>query len=252
VSHLCTTKAVDILSTVSKNILPTDYQTAELQKVFQNTLYHVLIMTAYELAHIFPEHNVTQALKFACTHWRLPELYLGFGSGGRCVSVGTRYITDNANFKFEFGDQALAMDEKQRHTIAQIAYRNTPPNGSILVLGAGYRKDFKDIGLSPGIAVAKILQQGTLFNVYLNDPLWKPEELTKATGVPYGDLFRDYDTVLLATPHTEYNTLPLRNAFWHINQFVLDGPGTWSDLRKHFEFLRVNYHAVGEPGWLSI
>lgn len=247
----CTKKAVEVLSIISNNILTTDYRTAELCKSLENALLHVQVMFAHQFAAAYPHHDTAEALKLAGTHWRLTPLHLGFGTGGRCVPLGTKYLLSSAPNKevFSIAKEADVYDDKQRGVIVGLAYKHTPVGGRILVLGAGYRKDFKDIGQSPGVAIAQRLKQAGV-DVYLHDPLWKPPELTIVTGVQWGKIDSSYDTILLATPHTAYENLP-PTIGWHPDQYVLDAMGLWLKFEYLFNSVGVDYRVVGETGWID-
>lgn len=252
-----TDRASEILSTVSPQILTTDYRTAELCKALENALLHVPVMFAYQLAWAMPDRNVAEALRLAGTHWRLPQLHLGFGTGGRCVPLGTEYLTLAADSQLNIGEEALRFDEYFREAVAHAALSARPKPRSALVLGVAYRPGFRDAGRSPGLAVAKhlaaLLRPGS---VTIHDPLWPAHELARMAGLPalsgpLDDNIAAYDAVLLATPHGDYRHLPLE-LFWRRGQIVLDGQGAWAQHREIFEARGVLYRQVGEPGWTDL
>ena len=255
VTRACTARAVETIKHVSKTIYTTDYRTAELCKALENALLHVPLMFAYQLAHALPDHNVAEALRLAGTHWRLTPLYLGFGTGGRCVPLGTQYLVRAAKGWLDLGKRALEWDEGFRALIADIVEKAMPKK--VLVLGMAYRPEFRDMGLSPGLAVAKHLHARRIF-VRVHDTMWSPGELKKITGLR-GDvslasstMMHEFDVVLLATPHKHYHVLPSDPTLWRRGQIVLDGPGAWSDQRHAFEKYGVIYKQVGEPGWMTL
>lgn len=248
VTATCTTRAVEVIKTVSKVIHVTTYRTAELTKALENALLHVPVMFAYQLAWAMPEHDVAEALKLAGTHWRLTPLYLGFGTGGRCVPLGTEYLVKASGEKLQIGRQALEWDRRFRVHIAEIVEKIEPKR--VLILGLAYRPQFRDMGLSPGLAVATELRRRSI-HTSVHDIMWTQEELQRLTGfpsVPIGEM-KDYDTVLLATAHSPYLELPNNPKLWRRGQVVLDGPGAWTTKRDRFEQRGVSYRQVGEPGW---
>lgn len=88
VTPRCTRRAAEVVGTVSREVLTTDYRTAELTKALENALFHVPVAFLHQLAYALPDHNVAEAARLAATHWRLASfgsLYLGFGTGGRCL-----------------------------------------------------------------------------------------------------------------------------------------------------------------------
>lgn len=244
-----TEQVIELLKNVSEDCIPTDYRTAELTKALENAMLHVPIMLAAELAMNMPGHNIAEALALSCSHWRLMCLYLGMGTGGRCVPLGTKYLL-RASGPGGLLEAALTADRHLRVACARaVAERGVK---TALVLGIGYRPDFKDAGTSPGLAIAQYLRRDYGVEVTVADPLWADQELANLTGfgVHTGDLnLTAYDAVLLATPHTLFRTLP-EQATWREGQLVLDGQGTWADYLDFFNEQGVHYRQVGMAGWL--
>src|SRR5260370_10532955 len=151
-------------------LCPRAYRTGELTKALENALLHVPVMFAHQLATSLPHLDVAEALRLAGTHWRLTPLYLGFGSGGRCVPLGTRYLVEAARAHatplnaLMIGEEALTADDRMRMTIADVVRRVHP--SSVVVLGMAYRPDFRDMGLSPGLAVAQLLRKNRSVSVH--------------------------------------------------------------------------------------
>lgn len=256
VTDECTRRATMLLSMVSKTILTTDYRTAEVCKALENALLHVPLMFAYQLAWAMPGHDIAEALRLAGTHWRLTPLYLGFGAGGRCVPLGTQYLTAASRGRLELGEQALNWDSRFRQIVAGAAAARLTPQAKVLILGIAYRPEFRDAGLSPGLDVANALAERG-FQVWVHDPMWDKRELQQLTGLPVADLGfdpRQCEGVLLATPHKMYLDWPADPQRWRKGQYVLDGQGAWDipEYRALFEKYGVRYVRVGKPGWLRV
>jgi nucleotide sugar dehydrogenase len=261
--------AREILSIVAKShlLLESDYRTAEVTKALENALLQVPVMFAYELAAELPDVNVAEALRLACTHWRfvsLGGLHLGFGTGGRCVPLGTQYLAEAVRKRGQWlglGEAAIRANKVFPARISKIvrAAMRTSDDRS-LVLGIGYRPEFKDAGSSPGLAVARALAKHHVL-VTIHDHLFSDEELcrmveegenvTVLRDRALEDKIGDFDFVLLATPHGRYATLPAQGR-WRPGQVVLDGSGAWAGQRARFRDLGVRYVRVGEPGWTAL
>lgn len=258
----CTKAALEVISTVSPNIRTTDYRTAELCKAVENALLHVQVMFGHQLAAALPDRNVAEALKLAGTHWRLTPIHLGFGTGGRCVPLGTEYLIRAASeFGGTYGELAIGQeahdwDNSQRKIIATLAMKHTPKDGKILIMGAAYRPDFKDAGLSPGIAIAQDLHRRGV-SVTVMDPLFSNKELEQLLGFPPNfpiNYYYQFDTILLATPHSFYQRPPLTNGIADVQskiQYILDAQGTWKSHETLFKERKITYRVVGEPGWMD-
>ena len=255
INEYSTKRAVEVLSTVSDDIRTTDYETAEICKALENALLHIPVVFAHQLAFALPDKNIREALALAGTHWRLSPLHLGFGTGGRCVPLGTKYLVQAAEHAsaLYIGQDALTWDEEFRNVVAGVISRNTQYVDSIDILGAGYRPDFKDIGLSASVGIAKILATRNRL-VTLIDPLWDPVELTKLTGVLCVRQMRGSlpHSIILATPHKEFLSLPETNPELFKNcKYILDAQGTWKKYEYLFSEWCIKYQVVGEPDWLN-
>ena len=240
-----TARAVGTLRAVSDTILETDYRTAEIVKSLENALLHQQVMLVHQLAWVFPDRDIAEAVRLATTHWRLTPLFLGAGSGGRCVPLGSEYLLTSSHGKLGMAQAALEWDAAHRSILAGLCAKH---GRRVLVLGAAYRPDFRDAGRSPGVDIARILHE-TGADVAIADPLWKLEDLGELAKVPATNAYKAavYDVVFLATPHTEWRNLPFL-VNWHRGQTLIDAQGAWRQYRGHFEAHGVKYIQVGQAG----
>lgn len=253
-----TTRTVDVLTQVTpaEKILTTTYRTAELTKALENAMLHVPVMMCHELAATYPTLDVAEAAKLASTHWRfqsLGEVYLGFGSGGRCVPLGSKYLTSGAPRRHPpmILEKALAVDKAFPALVADVAYRRAREIAKgrqpvCLLLGVAYRPGFRDLGLSPGLRVAQMLDNFGAA-VHLHDAVFTPDEIrhvapyaTAIDAVPQDGV--GYDVILLSTPHQLYLDLP---ATWTRGPAVIDARGVWAQYQNRFS----SYAQVGTPDW---
>jgi UDP-N-acetyl-D-glucosamine dehydrogenase len=258
VTDECSRKVCNILSIVSKDIHVTDHETAELTKALENAFLHVPCMFAHELALSLPHLDVSEALRLASLHWRIPTYYLSFGPGGRCIPLATRYLyraSAGSSHPLSIAKEVIKQDTIMRQTIANIAeqeWTNRGEEGSILVLGLGYRPDFKDTGLSSGLQIAQMLSRRQHLPVIVHDPLFTPEEVKSQFSlnmIPLDNLdWGSIKIILLATPHSSYLTLPLLVA-WKSGQYILDAQGQWRQYTDQFVNRGVEYHIVGGKNW---
>lgn len=259
----CTRQAVEVLQQVSSDIHKTDAETAELTKAIENGLFHTCVMYAQELAMALPEKNIAEALRLACLHWRLPTVTLGFGTGGRCIPLGNKYLLAAAKGatpgqqieeRLPLACHALALDQESRNCVADFAEDFcSDAYKRVLVLGLGYRPDFSDVGQSPGLAIAQRLARRGV-PVVVHDTLYTAAEVKKKFELDYLPLaeMASCDLILLATPHSSYLPLPHSQSLWREGQVVLDAQGAWAGCRELFLQHGVHYTRVGDPRWLSL
>jgi len=183
----------------------------------------------------------------------LMKLFMGAGAGGRCIPLGPKYLLELGG-PHELLNQALAVDRHIRMACAQaVAARNCK---SALVLGIAYRPDFRDAGLSPGLAIAQHMRRTFGIDAKVHDPMWGPGELENMTGFPVPFNFEpsmmiEYEAVVLATPHTAYLGYP--SAYLDPLKrlrFVLDAQGVWKSQAHLFEERGIEYKQLGTPHWL--
>lgn len=249
----CTMKAAVTLQYVSPDLIPTDMESAELCKPVENYLYHAIIRAAYEVALAFPDQDVNEVLRLAGTHWRIPNLHLGFGVGGRCVPLAAKYLLEGskAHDVFSFAEYLIKSEYHFRAHVADVAHRLTTSGQTIGILGIGYRPGFKDAGSSPAQTISAVLRLKTSRRaVYITDPLWDIDDLMldfphEMIGIPD----RGTDLFLVSTPHEEYVTPDFWSHVIRPDQTVLDASGTLRSLQPLFSASGVRYIQVGSPGW---
>lgn len=250
--------AMQQMQRVCDTVIPTHYRTAEFVKPLENALLHVPVMLMHELAVAFPDVDVAEALRLAGTHWRFQSMnpmYVGFGTGGRCVPLGTRYLLEASANADPWGHQAairedsVGMEGMIREVITTWAIERAGPEGLVLVAGIAYRPGFKDAGHSPGRAIARNLKASN-HPVQVHDPRWADRELLTVTGVEPGTMGPHVKVLLLATAHPEYSDWPLQDALWAPGQYVLDAHGSWAKHQDRFAQRGVSYAQAATPGWL--
>lgn len=247
VGELARGMAMAILGVVTPpdKILLTDYRTAELVKPLENALFHAPIVLAHQLACVYPDANVAEAVRLASTHWRFASfggMHVGLGAGGRCVPMGPKYLLDGAPAPAAaavlranvFGNYDVAA------TVAQVIVSYRPRPVSVIILGMGYRPEFSDVGGSPAMVLANHLDHQHM-TVRTHDPF-----LDDMPDADLATLCAASDVVVLSTPHAAYSSLPVRVA-WRHGQLVVDARGAWRDFSLRAR--GVDYRVVGEPGW---
>ncbi len=249
-----TARAVEILSIVSKNILPTDYRTAELTKPLENALLHLPVMLCHEMALAYPDRDVAQAIELASSHWRFASmgpLYIGCGSGGRCVPLGPRYLQHGTLNTITLATESLRVDADMRVAVTDWIGRLSKHQKSTVVCGIGYRPNFKDAGLSPGLDVARsLVKRGEAVSVC--DPMWTFGEIEQLFDVHPVANPQGAEVVLLATPHKQFAEWIKDDTMWHAGQVLIDAQGAWKQHRERFGLRGVKYVRIGEPGWNTL
>lgn len=249
------------ITAVCRDIQWTTPETAEITKALENALLHLPVVLLHELALLFPEYDMAEAAALASTHWRfrsMGKLYLGLGTGGRCVPLGSRYLSERGGAllgdAIELDDQfaASALQEVLADPDAKdCAERYKLPDWPI-VLGIAYRPGFKDAGNSPGIRVVQALSDLGCECVTVMDPYFTPNELVglmsdgvKCVLAPMFDVreLASADLIVLTVAHPEFEL------GWTVirpGTTVVDATGMWEGKRDDIRYIRP-----GRPGWIK-
>jgi nucleotide sugar dehydrogenase len=189
-------------------------ETAEFTKLAETTYRDVNIALANELAVYGAKRhvNVRQAFKAANTqpysHLHRPSI----GVGGHCIPVYPHFLLADAT------NGELALPRISRATNDAMADRSLDSLAAalgglqgrrVLVLGASYREDVKEMAFSTAIPLVEGLhRRGAVALVH--DPLFEPRELA-ALEAEIADLEGDaplqMDAVIVQAFHSQYREL---------------------------------------------
>jgi nucleotide sugar dehydrogenase len=203
-------------------------ETAEFAKLAETTYRDVNIALANQLALYGASRgvNVSEAFKASnsqpFSHLHRP----GIGVGGHCIPVYPLFLTSDA------ADDELSLVRDGRRTndhMAEVGVRQLEEalgglaSRKVLVLGASYREDVKELAFSTAIPVVDLLHRLGA-EVLINDPLFTPSELLgfEAEFVELdSDAALGAEAVIVQAWHREYRGLDWRR-FTNLRA-VLDG-----------------------------
>ncbi len=245
-----TQRAVDFYKQVlDAEVRPVDnLETAEFAKLAETTYRDVNIALANELALYGAnrEVNVGQAFDAANTqpfsHLHRPSI----GVGGHCIPVYPHFLLGDAV------DGELAMVRLSRETndgMASVAIETLASalgglNGRrVLVLGASYREDVKELAFSTAIPIVTQLRRAGA-HVLISDPLFEPAELAGLAAEivdPNDRAGLDVDAVIVQAYHRQYHDLDWRR--FRGLKVVLDGRGSLDP--KVVRGAGAQYFAIG-------
>jgi nucleotide sugar dehydrogenase len=224
-------------------------ETAEFAKLAETTYRDVNIALANELALYGANRgvNVAQAFKAAnsqpFSHIHRP----GIGVGGHCIPVYPHFLLGDAA-EGELGlvrDSRTTNDAMARRSVDALA---TALGGlrdkRVLVLGASYRENVKELAFSTAAPIVRELHRGGA-HALIHDPLFEPDEL-KSLKAEVADLGSDVrvDAVIVQAFHSQYADLDW-GRFLGL-KVVFDGRGAVDPERIHKA--GAAYLAVGVPG----
>jgi len=124
----------------------------------------------------------------------------------------------------------------------------------ICILGLAYKGDLKVHVASASIRLAASLRQHGI-NAVMNDPLYTDDEVRSLSGcepVKFPEGMSGCDCVVIACDHGQYSAMPKKILYENLKgvKLVLDSYGIWKPLQERLKVMDVQYHAVGDSGWL--
>ncbi len=192
---------------------------AEMEKIYENTFRNVNIALANEMTILCDKMGIDfwEVIKAAKTKpYGFMAFYPGPGVGGHCIPIDPFYLTWKAReYKYHtrFIELSGEINNAMPEFVVEKADRLLNKKGialsksKILILGAAYKKDIRDLRESPVFEIMEILKdRGVDFDY--NDPYVDKfyNHLTKEeyTSVSL-DKIGEYDMVIVVTNHSNYD-----------------------------------------------
>jgi nucleotide sugar dehydrogenase len=206
-------------------------ETAEFSKLAETTYRDVNIALANQLALYGSSRgvNVKEAFKAANSQ---PYSHLhraSIGVGGHCIPVYPHFLLSDA------GDRELSLVRDGRTTndnMARICIEQLDQalgglrSRTVLVLGASYREDVKELAFSTAISIVDLLHRAGA-HVLISDPLFEPSELRnlEAEVVDLDSATAaNTDAIVVQAWHRQFHGLDWRR-FGRL-RFLYDGRGS--------------------------
>lgn len=194
---------------------------AEMEKLLENIFRSVNIALVNELAILCERMggiNIWEVIEAASTK---PFGYLKFtpgpGVGGHCIPIDPYYLSWLArayDFETRFITLAANVNEGMPYHITDLVVREisrqpiTLEQARVLILGASFKKNVKDLRHSPSEAIIYRLLANGIGHVDYSDP-WAPEY--QAAGKTYysvdltPETIASYHTVVMVTDHDDFD-----------------------------------------------
>ncbi len=187
---------------------------AEAAKIIENTQRDVNIALMNELSLIFSrlEINTYEVLEAAGTKWNFLKFSPGL-VGGHCIGVDPYYLIHKAEalgYHTHVINSGRYVNDSMGFYVAKTTVKKIIATGKdiskakVLVMGATFKEDVKDIRNSRVADVVKELKSFSL-TVDVTDPLADSHELMEEYGFALTDkISNNYDAVIVAVNHKQY------------------------------------------------
>jgi UDP-N-acetyl-D-glucosamine/UDP-N-acetyl-D-galactosamine dehydrogenase len=209
---------------------------AEAAKIIENTQRDVNIALINELSIIFNKLkiNTFDVLEAAGTKWNFLKFSPGL-VGGHCIGVDPYYLThkaQQAGYHAKIINSGRYVNDSMGFYIGKqtvkkmIAQGKNMNDAKVLVMGATFKEDVTDIRNSKVIDVVNELKSFSV-KVDLVDPHASSKEMEHEYGVPLTAIGKDYDAIIVAVNHKEYQTLDES----YFKSLLKNGHGVFVDVK---------------------
>jgi UDP-N-acetyl-D-galactosamine dehydrogenase len=192
---------------------------AEAAKVIENTQRDINISLMNELSMIFDMMDIDtkEVLEAAGTKWNFLKFVPGL-VGGHCIGVDPYYLVHKSR---QLGYEPKVIlsgrsinDGMPAHIAKRLVQKlikrgKIPQESKVLVMGVTFKENVADIRNSKVSDLVRELMQYSI-NVHMVDPFASPNEVAHEYKLTLMDApTNDYDAVIVAVNHKEYESLDL-------------------------------------------
>jgi len=197
----------------------TSIKVAEAAKVIENTQRDINISLMNELSMIFDMMDIDtkEVLEAAGTKWNFLNFVPGL-VGGHCIGVDPYYLVHKSR---QLGYEPKVIlsgrtinDGMPAHIAKRLVQKlikrgKIPQESKVLVMGVTFKENVADIRNSLVSYLVRELMQFSV-NVHVVDPYASPNEVAHEYKLTLMDApSNDYDAVIVAVNHKEYESLDL-------------------------------------------
>ncbi|TAK30246.1 MAG: nucleotide sugar dehydrogenase, partial [Saprospiraceae bacterium] len=192
---------------------------AEAAKVIENTQRDINISLMNELSMIFDlmDIDTKEVLEAAGTKWNFLKFVPGL-VGGHCIGVDPYYLVHKSRqlgYEPKVILSGRSINDGMPAHIAKclvqklIKRGKIPQESKVLVMGLTFKENVADIRNSKVSDLVRELMQFSV-NVHVVDPYASPNEVARQYKLTLMDApSNDYDAVIVAVNHKEYESLDL-------------------------------------------
>ena len=224
---------------------------AEAAKVIENTQRDINIAFMNELSIIFDKMNIdtSAVLEAASTKWNFLKFFPGL-VGGHCIGVDPYYLAYKSE-KLGYSPQMIlsgrrindGMPSYIAKKLIQLLIKNEKnvSTCSILIMGITFKENVSDIRNSKVADLYHELKDFSL-SVDIVDPFADKDEVFEEYGINIAtDKRTDYDAIIVAVSHNDYQTLKESFFVDHMNTapILLDLKAMYSFENPPFEYWKL-------------
>lgn len=242
-----------ILSIVCKKIhQASTHKVAEMVKSFENCYRHVDIALANQLSKAFPNENIRETLKLVGTKWNIGTFYPGFGSGGYCIPLSSKYVMSGSQRKKELSilRETIKTDTLINLDIAKSIFKKGVKK--IAILGLSYKSNLKVHILSPILPFIKYLKKKKIL-IKLFDPYYSNKEIKKIANVDvfkFPNQINKFDCLIVLVNHNFFINYYKKICGDSKLKFLIDNTGALNKYKNILSKRGTKYILTGDQSWL--
>ncbi|MEK9657077.1 MAG: nucleotide sugar dehydrogenase [bacterium] len=247
---------LSMLSKIYKSVVPAgvyeadSIKVAEAAKVLENTQRDLNIALMNELSKIchLIDIDTKSVIDTAASKWNFMKVYPGL-VGGHCIGVDPYYLTHLALQK-NYAPEVILAGRRINNSMAKFVVDHcvkalSTANKSIhscrvLVLGLSFKENIQDIRNSK---IPDLIDELSQFGITptIHDPLVSAKEAKSMYDIRLSplDLDSKYDAIILAVPHKELVSRPLRK--W---LSFIDGKKIFIDITGFYKKDSVTFSSL--------
>ena len=209
-----TQRAIELYTTINKNLYPTDATTAEFTKLIENTYRDVNIALANIFALMAEKIgiDVWEAIRLANTHPRVHIHLPGPGVGGPCLTKDPYILITAASIEHAKLIQLAREINRQMPThfthlvlTALKKHSINPREATVAILGVAYKGGIDDTRETPAQPIIHLLKQH-IAEVRAHDP-YTQETFGATPTTTVEEALENADAAAIVTDHPQYKQL---------------------------------------------
>ncbi len=242
-----------ILSIVCKRLhVASSHKVAEMVKSFENCYRHVDIALANQLSKAFPKENIRETLRLVGTKWNIGTFYPGFGSGGYCIPLSSKYVINGSKKKKELSilKETIKTDSSINLDIAKSIVKKKLKK--IAILGLSYKSNLKVHTLSPILPFINYLKKKKI-SVSLFDPYYSKDEIkniAKVRKFKFPNELKNFDCLVFHINHKYFAAFHNRISKNSKLKFIIDNTGALEKYKNDMFKNETKYVLTGDCDWL--
>lgn len=242
-----------ILSLVCRKLhKASSHKVAEMVKSFENCYRHVDIALANQLSKAFPNENIRETLKLVGTKWNIGTFYPGFGSGGYCIPLSSKYVISGAKKKKELTilKETIKTDTLINTDIAKSIVRKKLKK--VGIIGLSYKANLKVHTLSPILPFIKYLKNKKIL-VNLYDPYYSKKEIKQIADVKtfkFPSEINKFDCLVFHVKHKIFDKSYKKISNNSKLKYLIDNTGAFNKFNNILIKRGTKYILTGGRNWL--